>query len=115
MNDKKILEKAIKKAIENGWLDYGSLEGIEFVSTTANTITLGGWVEFVEEGQTDEARTERDFNYRELIFSHDFAKALWGEQPTRIPAYSDAMENWQYHLQKMVIASEPIKYLGDNI
>jgi hypothetical protein len=32
-------------------------------------------------------------------------------------AYNDSPkeENWQHHLQQMVIADDPIKYLGENI
>jgi len=55
------------------------------------------------------------------------AKALWGEA---IPLYSQELKErgfsrggsgqvttigWQYHLQSMVIAPDPIKYLGENI
>jgi len=50
-----------------------------------------------------------------FIFSHDFAKAFWGDckdvkylmnNPKRTPFYV-----WQYHLQQMVLEKEPLKYL----
>jgi hypothetical protein len=65
-----------------------------------------------------------------LIFNHDFAKALWGE---RKEVASDGLydvrgcqgqvsgatyenyEDWQYHLQQMVIADDPIAYLGEHL
>lgn len=69
------------------------------------------------------------------IFNHEFAKALWGEEECKycIEKYSDdktpethfahnidgdynyEIPAWQYHLREMVIAENPIKYLGENI
>lgn len=101
MSNKEILEKAIQKAIEGGWENE---EGFK-------PITVMDYVFLMK----DYTPPQIFFSINELIFNHSFCKALWGEQPTRIPAYSDAMENWQFHLQKMVIADDPIKYLGENI
>ena len=51
------------------------------------------------------------------IFSHEFAKAFWGEKEPWIfygynengsPLYESP---WQYHLQQMVLEKEPLKYL----
>ena len=42
-----------------------------------------------------------DYRVRDVeafIFSHEFAKAFWGEQ-------------WQYHLQQQVLADDPVIYL----
>ena len=48
-----------------------------------------------------------------IIFSHEFAKAFWGEQMTNdemlINEYNDI--RWKYHLQQMVLEKEPLKYL----
>ena len=119
-----ILEKALKRAINNGltgyWKDrYEScvhLDELEYL--------------FHENDESDP---------RFLIFNHDFAKALWGEAAMTVEegcAYSSVEENveisqywrkhflnswnwdmpmWAYHLTRMVIADDPIKYLGDNI
>lgn len=96
-----ILEKAIRKAIEHGWQDNGWLS---FVNKTI----LG-------EGDSLEVSS--------LIFNHDFAKSLWGDFPT--PIFSPADPNlatnnyfipkWQSRLMQMVIAEDPIKYLGENM
>lgn len=71
------------------------------------------------------------------IFNHDFAKALWGEDKyiayfVGYDEWSDATEIeyeedqdydetphekkplWQYHLQQMVVAPDPIQYLKEN-
>lgn len=139
MTNQKILEKTIQKAIEGGWTDYNSLESLDLVGNTANTVTLKGWIEFVDaDGNTDEGTTELTFNYKELIFNHDFAKVLWGEDIIE-NWYDDGGEEhkfmggtldypynegsgmtykvmkWKYHLQQMVLAPNPIKYLGENI
>jgi hypothetical protein len=54
----------------------------------------------------------------EIIFSHDFAKAFWGEEIVRDTIWFDGVEAddrsmpaWQYHLQEMVLWEEPLKYL----
>lgn len=99
MSRKQILEKAIKKAIDNGW------KGVE--------------------GITD-AEPYLDNLLPVLIFNHDFAKALWGEKLHANPVVTDLktyaegkdpihLEKWQYHLQQLVIADDVFKYLEENI
>ena len=54
-----------------------------------------------------------------IIFSHDFAKAIWGEKAKQeqIMRYCDMIINdeniirWKYYLKKMVLEKEPLKYL----
>jgi hypothetical protein len=104
MSNKQILEKAIQKAIDGGWeLKFHG-------STLWNARELSNYIVEFPYQHPIEA----------LIFNHDFAKALWGED-TLSPEYGD-MEKlsapdllWQFHLQNMVISDDPIKYLGDNI
>jgi hypothetical protein len=49
----------------------------------------------------------------QLIYNHDFARALWGEGPADqdLPA----MHKWEEHLMHMVIAKDPIAYLAEHI
>jgi hypothetical protein len=49
----------------------------------------------------------------QLIYSHDFARALWGEGPADqdLPAMYKSEE----HLMQMVIAKDPIAYLAEHI
>jgi len=100
MSNRDILEKAIQKALDNGWIGnyYHAL-------TIADTFPEGEMT-------------------KQVIFNHDFAKALWGESwpmprtKHEIERYqwSDTkLAPWQGHLQQMVISEDPIKYLGDNI
>lgn len=59
-----------------------------------------------------------------VIFSHDFAKAFWGDdyvcsdccQPLSTKAcqgssHSFSVRAWQIHLQKLVLEEEPLLYL----
>ena len=100
MSNEEILRKSIEKAQKNGW-EVEELNG----------------------------RREKDYEalcevlcdrkmYHSIIFSHDFAKAFFGEGE----AYAYCGEkscsrnllgpkDWQYHLQQMVLREEPLQYL----
>lgn len=111
MTNQEILEKAIQKAIDGGF--SAKLSG-------------DGWVA----SYNLHARTDGKAPY-DIIYSHDFAKALWGEP--YIMSRKEIIDagftgggggtmtdftkgdDWQYCLQQMVISNDPIKYLGDNI
>lgn len=102
MTDKEILEKAIQKAIDNGW-DNSPIDSMEWSDND------GAWRYDAIGGESWHYQT--DINT--IIFSHDFAKALWGESTQQ--AYGPDFDGWQYHLQQMVIDDDPIKHLGENI
>ncbi len=88
MTDREIITKAIDKAIDNKFRYYGVFSRERYIDR------------FISE----------PFRIKDLIFSHSFAKAFWGEE-----MYEDNVKNkikvWQYHLQQMVLKEEPIKYL----
>tara|TARA_R110000782_G_scaffold171639_2_gene263372 strand:- start:139 stop:444 length:306 start_codon:yes stop_codon:yes gene_type:complete len=99
MSNQEILQKAIQKAIDGGWGEFYSDMNVDGV-----TYDMGG-----------------EYN---LIFNHDFAKALWGGsriEPGKQAPYgigtkhNGIVASWEYHLMNMVISEDPIKYLGDNI
>lgn len=135
MTKQEVITKALKKA------------GLEYDYTSKNSVKI--WYKrVIEDGLEFYAK---EYTFTELVFSHDFARALWGEEhdcgagyhkkreimhiPERklsdgsiIPAKDEEInldyvayclhgtqKNWQYHLQQMVIAEDPIKYLGENI
>jgi hypothetical protein len=57
-----------------------------------------------------------------LIFNHDFARALWGEEYEKYESSIffkkksiGSFPNYQIHLGRMVLSRDPIKYLADNI
>lgn len=111
-NNQQILEQAIQKARKNGWKmpmdNYAVHDGYIYGNEMGGHSRI--WI-------------------ADLIFSHDFAKALWGEkiQPYTLasPTGSSFLDTdlldvhelpaWKFHLQQMVIADDPIKYLGENI
>ncbi len=101
-NSQQILEKAIQKAMDNGW--RSPLPRAEMLAS------------YIDGG-------DDYYQLEPLIYNHDFAKALWGEEPAYgwsgdvVPKKPDetAEPLWQYHLQRMVIADDPIEYLGENI
>jgi hypothetical protein len=111
---KDILEKAIQKAIDGGWR-----KGRE-----TGTIIVHENDYFL----TDISIGLNGYDVNTIIFNHDFAKALWGvrwdeDRGCKVHASvhsPDSMgdeyqDPWQYHLQQMVIAEDPIKYLGENL
>lgn len=119
MKNKKILEKAIQKAIDGGWTGVGyfiSQHEVKYTNRLFGTINtdLGVKATFTcEVGPISETQSE-------IIFNHDFAKALWNTPmfTTLNELYfetRDGRSEWQYHLQQMVISDDPIKYLGENI
>lgn len=127
MTNKEILEKAIQKAIDGGFV-----------------LGLPNW--YISDDNEAIAQVELDgewlpsddypsLSFRDIIYLHEFANALWNEEPYYEFAEGDTVEsfdgektehdfqitdvlaivNWQYHLQQMVIAEDPIKYLGQHI
>ena len=118
MDNQQILEKAIKKAIDGGWRSPGKF--IEY-NPRVDTWT-DGIVSFKIKGDT---YFSTSLSVAYIIFNHDFAKALWGEAELKgldaIIGENDPISGatrthyWQYHIQMMVIADDPIEYLGKNI
>lgn len=105
MTNEQILKKAIEKAVENGW-DWKQWDfAIKRDGSCCDTAWLPA-----------------------IVFSHNFAKAFWGDGKrnkeyidftTKKPVYSyqisgnnySYLKRWQHHLQKMVLSKEPLKYL----
>jgi len=99
MTNEEIINKAIDKAVGNGWEKPENM------------------VFFTEEG------AEWTFNgspaYFSIIFSHPFAEAFWhgkgerGEMAVEAILGKDGkfVESWKVYLQRMVLEEEPLKYL----
>lgn len=113
MDAKEILTKAIDKAIENGYIT----DLFAWIPADKDAL-LNYWL-------------GHDL-YKSVMYSHDFAKALWpvdGEiyhvdpklvNPQIGDWYSDEQEQvptelWQKRLMEMVIAPDPITYLGEHL
>lgn len=135
MSEKDILEEAIQKAIDGGWWPFAPLDGRYKEKTKPEMFKRFYEVEY--DGIRSKSQWDHDclecydpaYPINDFIFDHDFAKALWGEElhhktfivpkelSTRFAGTRDLdiKPIWQYHLQQMVIAEDPIKYLSENI
>ncbi len=111
MKNEQILKKAIEKAKKNGWDAYGFKN---------HQVVMGGIALY--EGKGDFVNNERNGNLYsdwDIVFSHDFAKAFWGDElyvdefnQYYMSRIGEPLTKAQYHLQQMVLEEEPIKYLG---
>jgi hypothetical protein len=113
MNDREILKKAIEIAIENGM--------------SPKTIDKGAFFQiyWLNKGRGGSKLDKVGFSMEDcygVIFSHDFAKAFWGnktvhaEDVVKIKRETDKLLGvdiflWEYHLMKMVLQENPINYL----
>jgi len=94
-----ILKQAIEKAVKNG---YQIDEGWD-VDPTCMIVWFS---------------TNNATEPYSIIFSHEFAKAFWGEKEVDLVrergayiSYVGTQPAWQYHLQQMVLEIDPISYL----
>lgn len=99
MTNQEILTKAIEKALNMGWSPrpFWTLHMVHDDNTCAF------------EWENSEGIEDETWHILEVIYDHDFAKALWGEAHSLLGEPWKA--DWQEHLQQMVIADDPIKYL----
>jgi hypothetical protein len=126
MSDQETLEKAVKKAIDGGWKPgWQDRRPVVSWSVDYSTDFDEGEGVLVWGHHAKSSASSWFFPINELIFNHNFAKALWGE------AQMDGLElmisspsiltgakhthYWQYYLQMMVIDEDPINYLGEHI
>ena len=104
MTNEEILAKALEKAVQNGW------SGIDLAYANNGT-----------EGKTQDPREIADglntisseygiSGINDIIFSHEFAKAFWGEEELYIVGLEPA-EEWKIRLQEMVLEEDHIQYL----
>lgn len=93
MSNQEILTKAIDKANKNGWLwNCKNQEQFPDHEWLASYLLIGKNGEY------------------QAIFDHDFAKAFWGDQIQDSTGL--LLPAWQYHLQQMVLETNPIEYLA---
>lgn len=121
MSDQEILRAAIAKAIARGWEQ--NLTWIHG-NTKNKDETFLAWVSNLQiSGYHAYYDYDDFFCVLELIYNHEFAKALWGDKfinpemrddkGSRVIALQQTA--WRHHLRQMVVAENPIKYLGEHI
>jgi len=123
MTNQKILERAIKKAIDGGWLPdslSGQLYDTKALSQQHRDSIARGLIltMFSREGRL------MPYHYT-IIFDKGFAKALWGEELVgfwqmelrKVKPEDEVVgqPRWEVHLQRMVISEDPMKYLGEHL
>lgn len=102
MTKEQILKEVIKKAVGNGFETYPFLG----VSSSVGTNSMNGNVDW---------KSAID-NLNNIVFSHSFAKAFWGESIIDIilhdsKDFTELVIGWKYHLQQMVLEPKPLDYL----
>ena len=116
MTNEEILKKAIEKAMDNG-----------FNLARIQSCTIWFWHEGEQGGLClviDHSYTNQEgkrmgkcwhFQTNEVIFTHDFVKAFWGEE---MRPEVDMNGNqvgfvpiWKIYFQQMVLEEEPLKYI----
>ena len=138
MKDEEILKGAIKKAINYGYKPAWWLCEFNIINPKDNGLYFSKNVYFKEAQELLKWHRET-FNNRpailgiyptmncfyQIIFSHNFAKAFWGEDwfdsgdrcsvcngtNFKCGDDSDHLRAWEFHLQQMVLEKEPLKYL----
>ena len=131
MSNKQILEKAIEKAWDQEWRPIDHIgAGAWKLKTPAIPELMWRWP-WILFRSFDNDGGEVEVNIEHIIFDHDFAKALWGEDDDvhhldreyvnpGIGGHYDEheqvpMQLWQLNLMQMVIADDPIKYLKEHM
>ena len=105
MTNEEILTKAIKKALPS----------------IKSSVLLGTMIAYQDHDLEELQLRIQTNRYYQIIFSHDFAKAFFGEEKIKIECAGCVMKSppcdceypiaWEYHLREMVIEEDPIKYL----
>lgn len=138
MRNEEILRKALQKSLDNGWLN---LDGkiVKAKDLITSEIDIVGAIKFRYIDESKKINTVDIISpFNSVILSHSFAKAFWGEEDICIgcetpteqcfddghckicdagaswdddPGDMDDLPAWKYHLQQMVLAEDPIKYL----
>lgn len=93
MTNQETLKKAIEKAIKGGYkIEWDGNNEVWYDS--------------------DKHTPWESYSVYDIIFSHSFAKAFWGEEKRLTDKIADLYEYWwQFHLQQMVLEEQPLKYL----
>ena len=98
MTNEQILKQVIEKAVKNGWSYFSD----------------GSLVDYDDLKSLVKSEQYRDiYCWGHIIFSHDFAKAFWGEEYVNreLRLNMEDCPAWRHHLQAMVLEKEPLQYL----
>ena len=129
MSDQEILERVIQKALDRGWKprSWKLEDGQELYDEEICNFDIYRYgIKKVTFFNEDAVRFF--IPVWEIIFNHDFAKALWGNghSPTVVVSRYESTDTrksyvtelgpmYMWHLQQMAIAADPVKYLGEQL
>ena len=118
MNQKTKLTKVIERAIKNKWDFFGHKPLLDHFEVLSDGL-------FID--MTMEDGIMASYQTNTILFSHDFAKAYWGENKILVCELSaeigvgagekhrrKTIPMWQYHLQQAALSKDPITYYHDN-
>lgn len=120
------LRPVIQKVLDNGWKPRTFPSLPEYPSDPE---TIVGFEIYKYGTKHVTFFTADDIRFRiplyEIMFNHDFAKALWGigelDEPTKLyyhtsntTGFATTVNRWQHHLQQMAASDDPIAYLVEN-
>jgi hypothetical protein len=115
---KEILLRAVELATASGW--HSEYTPYFKVHTHQHVNSFQTWISF-EYDNGSLGHSSITVNFETIIYGRAFANALWGNgdyTETRNGPVTNRVEHkksWQRHLQAMVVADDPIKYLGENL
>ena len=125
MTNQQILEKAVQKAIQNGWQGGKELNTAgDWMGDPPKIQVIAPFSPKMPRIMYTTGGVDTGVEYYPpvvLLYDHEFAKALWDKPIPNTNAYNSYelngkdIDEWQYHLAEMVIAEDPIRYLGNNI
>jgi hypothetical protein len=114
------LEALIEKV---GWFKGADAWRVEEINGRLSVVTETEWYTDVDYGLD-----EHMYSWQEIIFSHDFARALFGDKEIQVDHLDDQYRSvyywrtegfdnawfegpaWIFHLQQAVISKSPIDY-----
>ena len=118
MTPEEILKKVIEKVVSTGftWNGY-DIPTYSAISVGKVDKANGENLIHIDNGGT---LHHYGISLQTFIFSHDFAKAFWGDHSEKNNVGFDHAESklvyleqecWKHHLQQMVLEEDPIEYL----
>lgn len=126
MTHKQALRRALQRAVRNGW-QKDDPYGIKWVGRITYYPKSKGIDIHNHSGVRGSIPSVNVTYVEKLLFNHDFAKALWGDKlfcsdccafidgEDEGPAKHNVRPYYEHLLQGMVIADDPIAYLGDHL
>lgn len=100
-----VLKTAIELALENRWDMFG------WEPEDSHEWTV--YLTYMTLNSPTDGATQHTKSLNDIIFNHDFAKALFGDDHIDILGHQHIEYAYQDHLQQLAISTDRLKYLQD--